>query len=237
MFGQRDHLPQFPDTPAPRRPVIHAFEQRHIVKELARRQVRVDAEILRQLAEFSLHGGAPCTRTDAMSADRSVRLVVDTQREVSAVTIARDWCSRLGPSGFADALFGAYAAAVQAALELAALLHLQTEESAPAAQDQEPLDRSPDRDVNEYTWLRDTRRTLSDLDAELDAATRLHRRTDESSMTSPNGCLTLHIRGGGITGIVGDVRRIARADAGQLQFEARSLFRAFALASARRTGS
>ncbi|MET8358926.1 hypothetical protein [Micromonospora sp. NPDC005171] len=126
---------------------------------------------------------------------------------------------------------------MQAALELAALLHLQVEERGPAAPDQEPLDRSPDRDVDEHTWLRDTWRTLDDLGTDLDAAARLTTRTDESSMSSPNGCLTLRIRGGGITGITGDVRRIARADAGQLQFEARSLFRAFALASAGRTGS
>ncbi|MET7820746.1 hypothetical protein [Micromonospora zamorensis] len=176
---------------------------------------------------------------DCSGADQtgSVRVMVDTQREVSAVTIARDWRSQLGPSGFADALFEAYVAAVQTALELAALLRLQTEEKGPAAPEQEPLDRSPERDVDEYTWLRDTWQTLHDLDEELGAATRLSGLKGESSMSSPNGCLTLHIRGGGITGITGDVRWIARADADQLQFEARSLFRAFALASAGRTGS
>ncbi|CCH17712.1 conserved hypothetical protein [Micromonospora lupini str. Lupac 08] len=199
-----------------------------------------DDSALREQADRALRetGREPrpeeCSRADQTG---SVRVVVDTRREVSAVTIARDWRSRLGPTGFADALFEAYAAAVQAALEVAALLHLQTEERGPAVPDQEPLDSTPDRDVDEYTWLRDTWRTLSDLDAEFDAATRSHRRTDESSMTSPNGCLTLRIRGGGITGIAGDVRRIARADAGQLQFEARSLFRAFELASAGPTGS
>ncbi|MGW3618547.1 hypothetical protein [Micromonospora arida] len=198
-----------------------------------------DDSVLREQADRALREtGRGLQAEDRSGADHSgsVHVVVDTQREVSAVTIARDWRSRLGPSGFADALFEAYAAAVQAALEAAALLHLQTQERDSAASDQEPLDRSPDRDVDEYTWLRDTWRTLSDLDADLDAAARLSTRTDESSMSSPNGCLTLRIRGGGIIGITGDVRRIARTDAGQLQFEARSLFRTFELASAGRTG-
>ncbi|MEU8011737.1 hypothetical protein [Micromonospora parva] len=207
--------------------------------ELASLDFLGDDSVLREQADRALREtGRGLQAEDCSGADHSgsVRVLVDTQREVSAVTIARDWRSRLGPSGFADALFEAYAAAVQAALEAAALLYLQTQERDPAASDQEPLDRSPDRDVDEYTWLRDTWRTLSDLDADLDAAARRTTPTDESSMSSPNGCLTLRIRGGGIIGITGDVRRIARADAGQLQFEARSLFRAFELARAGRTG-
>lgn len=213
---------------------------RHERLKLASLDFLGDDSVLREQADRALREtGRELRPEECSGADQtgSVRVVVGTQREVSAVTIARDWRSRLGPSGFADALFEAYVAAVQAALELAALLRLQTEQKGPAAPEQKPLDRSPERDVDEHTWLRDTWRTLSDLDAELDAATRLRRRTDESSMSSPNGCLTLRLRGGGITGITGDVRRIARADAGQLQFEARSLFRAFALASAGRTGS
>ncbi|MGW3855812.1 hypothetical protein [Micromonospora arida] len=213
---------------------------RHERLKLASLDFLGDDSVLREQADWALREAGrelrpeECSGTDHSG---SVRVVVDSQREVSAVTIARDWRSQLGPSGFADALFEAYAAAVQAALELAALLRLQVDESGPAAPEQEPLDRSPDRDVDEHTWLRNTWRTLEDLDAELDAAARLPTRTDESSMSSPNGCLTLRIRGGGITGITGDVRRIARADADQLQFEARSLFRAFELASAGRTGS
>ncbi|MEV4210113.1 hypothetical protein [Micromonospora sp. NPDC049662] len=207
--------------------------------ELASLDFLGDDSVLREQADRALREtGREARAEDCSGADHSgsVRVVVDAQREVSAVTIARDWRSRLGPGGFADALFEAYATAVQAALESAALLHLQTQERDPAASDQKPLDRSPDRDVDEYTWLRATWRTLSDLDADLDAAARLTTRTDESGMSSPNGCLTLRLRGAGIIGITGDVRRIARADAGQLQFEARSLFRAFELASAGRTG-
>ncbi|MFI6067003.1 hypothetical protein ACIA47_17350 [Micromonospora sp. NPDC051227] len=199
-----------------------------------------DDSVLREQADRALREtGRELRPEECSGADRtgSVRVVVDTQREVSSIAIARDWRSRLGPSGFADALFEAYAAAVQAALELAALLRMQTEQRGPAAPEREPLGASSDRDVDEHTWLRDTWRTLNGLDADLDAAARLTRRTDESSMSSPNGCLTLRIRGGGITGITGDVRRIAQTDAGQLQFEARSLFRAFALTRSRRTGS
>ncbi|MBQ1019779.1 hypothetical protein KBX71_18180 [Micromonospora sp. D93] len=213
---------------------------RHERLKLASLDFLGDDSVLREQADRALReAGRELRPEECSGADHSgsVRVMVDTQREVSAVTIAHDWRSRLGPSGFADALFEAYAAAVQAALELAALLRLQAEESGPASREREPLGRSPEQDVDEHTWLRGTWRTLSALDAELDAATRLPRRTDESSMSSPNGCLTLHISGGGITGITGDVRRIARADAGQLQFEAGSLFRAFELPTAGRTGS
>ncbi|WCN83822.1 hypothetical protein [Micromonospora sp. LH3U1] len=213
---------------------------RHQRLQLASLDFLGDDPALREQANRALReAGRELRPEECSGADQtgSVRVMVDTQRNVSAVTIAHDWRSRLGPSGFADALFEAYTAAVQAALELAALLRLQAEKRGPASPDQEPLDGIPDRDVDEYTWLRDTWRTLSDLDAELDAAAHLSRAKGESSMSSPNGCLTLRIRGGGITGITGDVRRIARADSGQLQFEARSLFRAFELASAGRTGS
>ncbi|MEH0927073.1 hypothetical protein [Micromonospora sp. CPCC 205558] len=212
----------------------------HERRKLASLDFLGDDSALREQADRALREtGRELRPAECSGVDRtgSVRVVVDTERNVSAVTIARDWRSRLGPNGFADALFEAYAAAVQAALELAALLRLQTEPSGPAAPDQEPLDRSPDRDVDEHTWLRDTWQTLHDLDAELDAAARLSTQTDESSMSSPDGCLTLRIRGGGITGITGDARQIARADAGQLQYEARSLFRVFELASAGQTGS
>ncbi|MEU1746673.1 hypothetical protein ACWD8I_06350 [Micromonospora arida] len=208
--------------------------------KLASLDVLGDDSVLREQADRALREAGRQLRPEECSGvdqTGSVRVMVDTQRNVSSVTIAHDWRRRLGPSGFADALFGAYSAAVQAALEVAALLRLQTEERGPAAPDQEPLGRSPERDVDQHTWLRDTWRTLSDLDAELHAATRLRRRTDESSMSSPNGCLTLHLRGGGITGITGDIRRIAQVDAGHLQFEADSLFRAFALSTAGRTGS
>ncbi|MFC5927275.1 hypothetical protein [Micromonospora vulcania] len=213
---------------------------RHERLKLASLDFLGDDSALREQADRALREAGRELRPEECSGvdhTGSVRVVVDTQREVSAVTIAREWRGRLGPSGFAGALFEAYAAGVQAALELAALLRLQTEERGSASPDQEPLDSTPDRDVDEYTWLRDTWRTLDDLDAELNAAARLPRRTDESSMSSPNGCLTLHIHRGGITGITGDARRIARADAGQLQFEARSLFRAFELANAGPTGS
>ncbi|WP_124774762.1 hypothetical protein [Micromonospora inaquosa] len=199
-----------------------------------------DDSALREHADRALRETGGELRPDECSGvdqTGSVRVVVDTQRDVSAVTIARDWRSQLSPNRFADALFEAYVGAVQAALELAALLHLNAEPSGPAVPDQEPPDRSADRDVDQHTWLRATWRTLNDLDAELDAAARPFRSAGESSMSSPDGCLTLHIRGGGITGITGDARRIARADAGELQFEARSLFGAFELARAGRTGS
>ncbi|MEV4826141.1 hypothetical protein [Micromonospora sp. NPDC049274] len=201
-----------------------------------------DDSALREQADRALHEAGrelragQCSGTDHTG---SVRVMVDARREVSAVAVARDWRSRLGPSEFAGALFEAYVAGVQAALELAALLRLQAEEreSGPARLQKRPPDRGSERDVDEHAWLRDTWRTLHDLDVKLEAAARLGRLDDESSMSSPNGCLTLRVRRGGITGIAGDVRRIARVDAGQLQFEARSLFRAFELASAGRTGS
>lgn len=194
----------------------------------------LDSE-LRARAEQMLREAGPDLRPAACSgSDKTgtVTVVVDTQRNVEAVTIANDWRSTVGVGGFTDALFEAYTAAVQAALEQAALIELR-EESQAEPKAATPAQRAPveaESQLDGQHWLRATWNTLHRLEAELDRLTRGPSAAGERTLSSPEGCLTLRIRGGSIVGITGDVARIGRCDAGQLKFEALDLFRAFARA-------
>ncbi|MBM0255739.1 hypothetical protein [Micromonospora sp. 4G55] len=162
----------------------------------------------------------------------SVTVLIDAHRDVEDVSIAHDWRRQLGVGGLADALFQAYTAALHTALEATALQELQTDQDAPppatpasgAAQDQE---------VDEHLWLRRTWRTLHEIDADLQRLTQEPNVEAEQAISSPYGSLALRLRGGSIVAITQDVGRIARMDAGQVQFEARSLFRTYTLARSR----
>ncbi|MGW3890513.1 hypothetical protein ACWD69_17645 [Micromonospora chokoriensis] len=172
------------------------------------------------------------SRTDGFrgsDATGSVSVVIDTQRRVEAVTVGRGWRAEVGVARFPGALFEAYSAAVGAALERVALTELQGQ-APPTPPRRTAAQASPELD--EDVWSRATWRTLQGLDAELDRVAQLRVSPVEQVMTSPNGCLTLRIRANSVVGIAGDAGRIARADAGQLQFEARSVLRAFDLARA-----
>ncbi|MEU5672163.1 hypothetical protein ABZ749_17710 [Micromonospora sp. NPDC047753] len=179
-------------------------------------------QLLRESGHLSRTGGFR-----GSDATGSVFVVIDTQRRVEAVTVGREWRAEVGVARFPAVLFEAYSAAVGAALEQAALTELQQGQAPPR---QTAVQASPELD--EDVWSRATWRTLQGLDAELDRVAQLRVSPVEQVMTSPNGCLTLQVRANSIVGITGDTGRIARADAGQLQFEARSVLRAFDLARA-----
>ncbi|WP_433458358.1 hypothetical protein [Micromonospora sp. CA-248212] len=188
-----------------------------------------EAALQRQVGQLLRESGH-LSRTDGFrgsDATGSVFVVIDTQRRVEAVTVGRGWRAEVGVTRFPAALFEAYSAAVGAALEQVALTELQQGQAPPR---QTAVQASPELD--EDVWSRETWRTLQGLDAELDRVAQLRVAPVEQVMTSPNGCLTLRIRANSIVGITGDTGRIARADAGQLQFEARSVLRAFDLARA-----
>ncbi|MEU7923265.1 hypothetical protein [Micromonospora zamorensis] len=181
-------------------------------------------QILRERGHLSHTGGFR-----GSDATGSVSVVIDPRRRVETVTVGREWRSEVGAARFPAVLFEAYTAAVGAALEQAALMELQQGQAPPT-----PPRRTVQaaRELDEDMWSRATWRTLQGLDAELNRVAQLGISPAEQVMTSPNGCLTLRIRANSIVGITGDTSRIARADAGQLQFEARSVLRAFDLAGA-----
>ncbi|WP_406063038.1 hypothetical protein [Micromonospora sp. NBC_00860] len=181
-------------------------------------------QLLRESGHLSRTGGFR-----GSDATGSVSVVIDTQRRVETVTVGREWRGEVGVARFPTALFEAYSAGLGAALEQAALKKLQGQ-APPAPPRRTDMQASQELDAD--VWSRATWHTLQGLDAELDRVAQLRVSPVEQIMTSPNGCLTLRIRANSIVGITGDTGRIARADAGQLQFEARSVFRAFDLAGA-----
>ncbi|MEU8419385.1 hypothetical protein AB0C15_00725 [Micromonospora sp. NPDC048835] len=182
-------------------------------------------QLLRERGHLSPTGGFR-----GSDATGSVFVVIDTQRRVDTVTVGREWRGEVGVARFPAVLFEAYSAAVGAALEQAALTELQQGQASSTPPRQTSVQASPELD--EDVWSRATWRTLKGLDAELDRVAQLRVAPVEQVLTSPNGCLTLRIRANSIVGITGDTARIARADAGQLQFEARSVLRAFDMAGA-----
>ncbi|MGC4815119.1 hypothetical protein ACLQ29_31780 [Micromonospora sp. DT228] len=192
-----------------------------------------DEAALQQRVEQVLREGGIPSQTDGFcgsDATGSVSVVVDTRRRVKAVLVSREWRSEVGVARFPVVLFEAYSAAVGAALEQAALKEFQQGQAPPTLPRPTAVQASPELD--EDVWSRATWRTLQGLDAELDRVAQLRVSPVEQVITSPNGCLTLRIRANSIVGITGDTGRIARADAGQLQFDARSVLRSFDLAGA-----
>ncbi|SCG38292.1 hypothetical protein [Micromonospora coxensis] len=191
-------------------------------------ELRAQAEQVRREAETQPAPDSPAGH------DQTGSITVHTDREghVKDVAVLRDWRARLTPGEVPDALFEAYSAAMRAVVELAAIRRLTDDptEGSPAAA--RPGTRYDD-ELDEHLWLRRTWRTLHEIDADLERLARQPDMPVEKTITSLNGCLTLHLRGSGITAITGSVERIGRLDAGELRFEARSLFQAHALASSR----
>ncbi|WP_280841088.1 hypothetical protein [Micromonospora sp. A200] len=175
---------------------------------------------------------APGTHT-GQDRTGSIAVLVDGHRDVEDVSISQDWRSQLGVGGLADALFQAYTAALQTALEAAALRELQTDQDTPPPTAPASDAGQDDHVDEEHLWLRRTWRTLHEIDADLQRLAHEPNVDAEQAMSSPHGCLTLRLRGGSIVAITQDVARIARMDVGQVQFEARSLFQTYTLARAR----
>ncbi|MGN9811432.1 hypothetical protein ACTMSW_19005 [Micromonospora sp. BQ11] len=191
-----------------------------------------DESVLREQVERTLRGSSiPLQAGSCHGADvtGSVSVVVDASRRVESVVVGREWRSEVGGPGFPAALFDAYTNALGAALEQAAMVRLQEERHDPSTP-RRPTTSEAYVEADEDAWSRATWRTLRGLDAELARVAGLRDAVVEETMSSTTGLLTLRIRAGSIVGISGDTRRIARADAGELQFEASSLLRSFDLA-------
>ncbi|WP_157745132.1 hypothetical protein [Micromonospora coxensis] len=192
-------------------------------------ELRARAEQVRREAQAQPAPDSPAGH------DRTGSIAVHTDREgrVEDVTVLRDWRARLTPGEVPDALFEAYSTAMRAVVELAAIRRLTDDPTGSTASAARPGTGHDEDELDEHLWLRRTWRTLHEIDADLERLTRQPDMPVEKTITSPNGCLTLHLRGSGITAITGSVERIGRLDAGELRFEARSLLQAHALASSR----
>ncbi|MFD2767954.1 hypothetical protein [Micromonospora eburnea] len=206
-------------------------DRRNVRLSLASLDVLGSDSELRAQVEHAMREAESRPMPDAFAGhDRTgtITVRVNAAGQVEDVSIGRDWRTHLGLDGAAQALFAAYMAAVQATLEAVALQALQRDRSAspPAAQ-------ADADEVDEHLWLRHTWRTLHEIDADLERLTHAQPPQAEETISSPQGSLTLHVRGGSVTAITGDVARLARLDASQLRYEAIDVLRAFDLAHPR----
>ncbi|WP_233607723.1 MULTISPECIES: hypothetical protein [Micromonospora] len=159
----------------------------------------------------------------------SVSLVLARSGQVEDVTISHDWRRQAGVTRIGDAVYEAYTRALGSLLETTALEELQRDQPAPARPAQPPA-TSTKPELDQALWLQRTWGALHHIDAELARLTHAPKQPEQRTISSPHGCLTLHLRGAGITAITSDTARVARMDTEQLRFETRSLFRTYELA-------
>ncbi|ADL45312.1 hypothetical protein Micau_1759 [Micromonospora aurantiaca ATCC 27029] len=159
----------------------------------------------------------------------SVSLLLTRAGQVDDVTISRDWRRQAGVTRIGDAVYEAYTGALRSHLEAIALEELQRDQPAPARPAQPPA-TSTEPELDDDLWLQRTWGALHHNDAELARLTHAPEQPEQRTISSPHGCLTLHLRGPGITAITADAGRVARMDTQQLRFETRSLFRTYELA-------
>lgn len=216
---------------------------------LASLDVLGDSDELRERARRLLRerGGdtRPARRHEGTDPSGSVRVAVDGRGRVTDVDVDATWRQRVGASGFPGALFEAYTAAVRTALEAAALAAVEARSTSPSkAWPQRapeagsrpsvgPRAPAPEREVDERAWLRRTWATLDGIDAQLSRLSQSNAAAGpgERDVSSPDGLLTLRMRGRGVTGVTGDARLLAVADPQRLRREALAAFRAAALAT------
>ncbi|WP_349876297.1 hypothetical protein ABIH81_19340 [Micromonospora sp. HUAS YX12] len=145
------------------------------------------------------------------------------------MTISRDWRRQAGVTRIGEAVYEAYTGALGSLLETTALEELQRDPPAPARPAQPPA-TSKEPELDQDLWLQRTWGALHTIDAELARLTHAPEQPEQRTISSPHGCLTLHLRGTGITAITADSARVAGTDTEQLRFETRLLFRTYELA-------
>ncbi|WBB69349.1 hypothetical protein [Micromonospora sp. WMMD812] len=207
-------------------------DRRHLRLSLADLDVLGSDAALRAQAEQAARAAeSRPTPTVYTGLDRTgaVAVRVDATSDVEDVAVERDWRRRVDVDGVAGAIFEAYAGALRAAVEATALREVARDQEVAAPSTPEPRAAVED-ELDDHVWLRRTWRTLHDIDADLDRLAHARDDRAEHAIAGPHGFLTLRLRGDSITAITGDTDRIARLDAGQLESEALSLFRSYALA-------
>lgn len=189
--------------------------------------LRERAEAVALSADGSGGSGGPHHATDITG---TVSVTVDERARVVDVDVARRWRERLPPAAFAEALYEAYVRAVRTAFESAALAASRVDAGHRAPDGPETGEPAPVPD--EHGWSGRLRATLDRNGMTLRRASRMRTppAVDERSVPSPHGQLILRLRGRGLIGIIGDARRIARADAAQLRNDAMVAMRAAGLA-------
>lgn len=178
-------------------------------------------------------GVRPPSRQEAADQTSSVRVTVDARGEVLDVDISRGWRNRLTAEGFAEAVFEAYTAAREQAIEAAALAMLAADDAGedparPTGRAPGPAaERSPGSPEDLTEWLVWVRDHFGRIRAEAEQVARVTAGvTNHREHTGPHGRLTATLEGYGVVGIVGDAAAIWYADTEHLREDAIDIFSA-----------
>jgi hypothetical protein len=181
----------------------------------------LEAQARQALAE--LDGDPTADRPEGADPTNSIWVTTDRDGRVESVEVSRQWRDRIEPGEFGNALLAAYGSATMKAIAAAARSDLAGDHrsAAPA----EPVYPFLDGD----DWLAHIRDVLDQADERVRAAERLEHAgavdSADRTVVSPNGMLTVRLRGTTLVGITSDIMSIRRADAEQLRLEILDVFR------------
>lgn len=161
----------------------------------------------------------PADRYDGTDPTRSIWVGVDPRGLVLSVDITPTWRSRLDPDQFADALFGAYAAAVRKAFATELSAGRTRPTGIPA---REPIADPDGRPMDE--WLAAIEGELRRIDGLLRDLPTGTAEPDRE-IRSPNGYLALRLTAGSITGITANTSALKWAKPDTLRKDAWDAFR------------
>jgi hypothetical protein len=186
------------------------------------------AELRQRLPPPGGRSTAPPARLDAADRSGSVTVVVDARGHVADVGISPGWRDRLDGQEFAAAVFEAYTAARQQAVEASALATLAAEGTGGDARGPHlhaarpeprwhpgPAPRPPTDPADWLAWIHEQ---FHEARAEVERS--LSSATQERHHVGARGLLAATLRGQDVLGVTGDARRISEADTGQLRDDA-----------------
>ena len=183
-----------------------------------------DLEAQARQAMAELGGDPNADRPEGADPTNSIWVTTDRDGRVQSVEVSRQWRDRIEPGEFGNALLAAYGSATMKAIAAAARSDLAEGDGRPAPP-AEPVEAFLDGE----DWLARMRDILGRADERVRAAERLERSgaVDDADRTvvSPNGMLTVRLRGTTPVGITSDIMAIRRADAEQLRLEILDVFR------------
>lgn len=200
-----------------------------IDRSLAKLDALGDLDTLRARAEAFLAAEQPepGDRYDGTDPTRSIWVGVDRRGLVLGIDIAATWRSRLEPDRFADALHGAYRAAVRTALT--------AESTARRARPTATAGSEPPADPDGHSveaWLAATRAELHRIDEQLRNLPAAAAVPDRE-VRSPNGYLTLRLTAGSVAAITANTGALKFAKPDTLRKDATDAFRAADLTAER----
>jgi hypothetical protein len=184
-----------------------------------------DLEAKARQAMAELGGDPTADRPEGTDATNSIWVTTDRDGRIQSVEVSRQWRERIEPGEFGNALFQAYGSATMKAIAAAARSDLPGGDG-PARR---PAPADPAEGfLDGGDWLAHMRAVLEQAEERVRAAEgRQHGAVDDADrvVVSPNGMLSVRLRGTTLVGISSDIMSIRRADAEQLRLEILDVFR------------